>query len=306
MPDEAAAERIKVALYNIQVQEFLALISKELQNPGVPVVVSISKLRSKLLEISDSCIPSKILFRKANKKHNSHRPSPWFDNDCKQEKKLLNKARKMYQFALKNDLNGKKESLRNSYFSQRGKYHRTIKSKRKIYNEKRKEKLWNLKSCSPKEFWRTLGSSNKSNNMDFDKTTLFEYFSNLLNTRESHTVVSEHEVSEEEFQTDENLSRLINDTLNCKITLDEVKTMIDKLKTGKASGIDLITAELLKGLNELFLTVFTQLFNKIDDSGDFPEEWAVRIIVLMFKGGDKSNLDNHRGITLLSIFGNCS
>ena len=209
----------------------------------------------------------------------------------------------MYQFTLKNDLNRKKESLRSFYFSQRGKYHRTIKSKCKNNSEKRKEKLWNLKLCSPKEFWRMLGSSNRSNNMNFDKTTLFEYFSNLLNTRESHTVVSEHEVSEEEFQTDENLSRLINDNLNCKITLDEVKTMIDKLKTGKASGIDLITAELLKGLNELFLTVFTQLFNKIYDSGDFPEEWAVRIIVLLFKGGNKSNLDNYRGITLLSIFG---
>ena len=60
--------------------------------------------------------------------------------------------------------------------------------------------------------------------MNFDKNTLFEYFSNLLNTRESHTVVSENEVSEEEFHTDENLTRLINDTLNCEITLDEVKT----------------------------------------------------------------------------------
>ena len=65
-------------------------------------------------------IPSKILFKKANNKHNSHRPSPLFDVDCKQEKKLLNKVRKMHQFALKNDLNEKKESLRNFYFSQRG------------------------------------------------------------------------------------------------------------------------------------------------------------------------------------------
>ena len=153
VPDEATAERIRLALYDVRVHEFLALISNELQNPGVPVEVSISKLRSKLLEISEICIPSKILFKKAYKKHNSHRPSPWFDDDCKQEKKLLNKARKTYQFALKNDLNEKKESLRNFYFSQRGKYHQKIKSKRKVYNEKRKENLWNLKSCSPKEFW---------------------------------------------------------------------------------------------------------------------------------------------------------
>ena len=32
-------------------------------------------------------------------------------------------------------------------------------------------------------------------------------------------------------------------------------------------------------------------------------KWAVGIIVLIFKGGAKSSLDNYRGITLLSIFG---
>ena len=68
------------------------------------------------------------------------------------------------------------------------------------------------------------------------------------------------------------MGNLINDSLNCKITLQEVVTMIGKLNTGKASGIDLITAELLKGLDEPFLIVFTKLFNKIFDHDEFPEE----------------------------------
>ena len=65
----------------------------------------------------------------------------------------------------------------------------------------------------------------------------------------------------------------------------------------------MITSELLKHLNDKFYTVFVHLFNRILESGDFPEEWAIGIIVLLFKGGDKSSLDNYRGITLLSIFG---
>ena len=49
--------------------------------------------------------------------------------------------------------------------------------------------------------------------------------------------------------------------------------------------------------------VFTKLFNSLLNSGQFPEEWSVGIIVVLFKGGDKSDLNNYRGITLLSIFG---
>ena len=79
--------------------------------------------------------------------------------------------------------------------------------------------------------------------------------------------------------------------------------MIHDLKNGKAPGLDRISAELLKNLNEQFHKVFVQFFNRILERGDFPEEWAVGIIVLLFKGGDKGNLDNYRGITLLSIFG---
>ena len=40
---------------------------------------------------------------------------------------------------------------------------------------------------------------------------------------------------------------------------------------------------------------------KIFDSGEFPEEWAVGIIVILFKGSEKNDLNNYRGITLLTL-----
>ena len=304
--DDATAERIESALNNNQVKEFLSLIREELNNPGVPVEVSVAKLRSKLSEISESTILSKKPFKNANKKNGCRRACPWFDEECKLEKNLLNRARKAYQFALKNDSKLHKVSLRDNFFSQKKRYHKILKSKRKIYNENRREKLWNLKSFSPNEFWKMLGGQNKPSTIDFDKNTLFDYFNDLLSTNETHNLLPEAEEIVEQNQIDEYMGNLINDSLNCKITLEEVVTMIGKLNTGKASGIDLITAELLKGLDESFLIVFTKLFNKIFDHGEFPEEWAVGIIVLLFKGGDKSDLDNFQGITLLRIFGKLS
>ena len=46
--------------------------------------------------------------------------------------------------------------------------------------------------------------------------------------------------------------------------------MVEKLKSGKAPGLDLLNAELFKHLNGRYFTLFVKLFNKIVDSGDFP------------------------------------
>ncbi len=94
----------------------------------------------------------------------------------------------------------------------------------------------------------------------------------------------------------------IEKSLNRPITFFEVKNMIRKLKHSKSPGLDMICAELLKNPNDKFVEVFVALFNIILKSGEFPEEWAIGIVVLIFKGGDKSKLDNYRAITLLSIF----
>ena len=96
---------------------------------------------------------------------------------------------------------------------------------------------------------------------------------------------------------------LIDETLNRDISLEEVKLIAEKLRNVKALGLDMLTAELLKQANDNFMHVFTKLFNKLLKSGKFPEEWSVGIIVVLFKGGDETYLNNCRGITLLSIFG---
>ena len=91
--------------------------------------------------------------------------------------------------------------------------------------------------------------------------------------------------------------------LNAQFTFDEIKTMINKLKSGKAAGIDKIIAELLKNLDDDTVIILVNIFNKIFDSGEFPEEWALGIIVILFKGGERDDLNNYRGITLLSVVG---
>ena len=97
----------------------------------------------------------------------------------------------------------------------------------------------------------------------------------------------------------QDVENMVNESFN----FEEIKTMISKLKVGKAAGNDKIIPELLKNLYHHTLNVIIKTLNKIFASEEFPNESAVGIIVIIFKGGEKKDINNCRGITLLSIIG---
>ena len=82
-----------------------------------------------------------------------------------------------------------------------------------------------------------------------------------------------------------------------------VRRAIRRLKSGKAPGVDGITAELLKGVNEEFIQALWQVFAKCFEREEIPEEWARGVIVPIPKNQEVKKIENYRGITLLSIVG---
>ena len=136
-------------------------------------------------------------------------------------------------------------------------------------------------------------------NLAFSNNQLSSYFSTLIT--EDNRDTNEHEISVPSIDTMR--QNLIDETLNRDISVEEVKQMAKNLKTGKASGLDMLSAELLKQANITFMLVFTKHFNKLLQSGKFSEKWSIGILVVLFKGGDEKNLNNYRDITLSSIFG---
>ena len=280
-------------------------MNDQLRNKDIPVDSIIDSLRTKLIDISKKCFLVKTVFPKNDNQTRSD--NSWFDSECRDKKQKLNYNLKMYQESLRIINSGWSNisscDLRNAYFQQGREYKALLRSKRKLFLNSQKEKLWSLKSESPKKFWKKLNKGKNKVLLTFTNNQLFDYFDHLLNNDLDGSGNNQEVLRQHKCPLDASILSQIDTELNCPITMEEVQNMVANLKTGKAPGLDMISAELLKNLHYKLYIVFVRLFNRVFQSGDFPEEWAIGIIVLLFKGGIKSDLDNYRGITLLSIFG---
>jgi hypothetical protein len=85
--------------------------------------------------------------------------------------------------------------------------------------------------------------------------------------------------------------------LNVDITLVEVQQMFKKLKRHKAAGIDGIKPEFLLDVVVALQQPLLIAFNKILREG-YCESLSVGIIHALYKGGDYSQFDNYKGITV--------
>ncbi|KAK3569254.1 hypothetical protein QTP86_026594, partial [Hemibagrus guttatus] len=115
-----------------------------------------------------------------------------------------------------------------------------------------------------------------------------EYFEDLLNPTDTPSV-EEPEAEDSEVDS--------------FITQAEVTEVVLQLLGGKAPGVDEIRPEYLKSLDVVGLSWLTCLCNIAWRSGTVPLDWATRVVIPLFKKGDRRVCSNYRGITLLSLPG---
>ena len=80
--------------------------------------------------------------------------------------------------------------------------------------------------------------------------------------------------------------------------------MIKNLKKKKAAGHDQITNEAwIYGKEELIedLTVITVVLNGVWKGGEVPKEWKTGTIRPIYKKGERKEVENYRGITLMDM-----
>ena len=87
-------------------------------------------------------------------------------------------------------------------------------------------------------------------------------------------------------------------------SIEEVRTATESLSSGKASGQDGIPAELIKSCKSVLLPSIHKLIVRCWEEGRMPQDFKDAKIVTIYKNkGDRSDCNNHRGISLLSVVG---
>lgn len=105
----------------------------------------------------------------------------------------------------------------------------------------------------------------------------------------------------ERFENNE--FNIMFEELNIPITQDEIDKSIKQLSSNKSGGPDNYLNEFFIHGKVIFLPYLTKLFNKIFDLGYFPDSWSEGCIIPLHKKGSINEVNNYRGITLLSTLG---
>lgn len=83
---------------------------------------------------------------------------------------------------------------------------------------------------------------------------------------------------------------------------NEIIIIVNSLKEDSAPGCDNITVLDIKKNLDVLLPVLVDLYNKMLETCQFPEEFKIAKVTPVFKSGDKTNIKNYRPISLLTIF----
>ena len=93
------------------------------------------------------------------------------------------------------------------------------------------------------------------------------------------------------------------DELNIPFSRQEINLAISQLRTNKSAGPDKLLNEFFIHGKEILNSTLSILFNKLFEIGYFPKEWSEGFIIPLHKKGSINDVENYRGITLLSTLG---
>ena len=80
-----------------------------------------------------------------------------------------------------------------------------------------------------------------------------------------------------------------------------VCSLLDKLCKSKATGLDKISARLLRCCPDLLSESLTVIFNCSINTGIFPDEWKCSKVIPLFKHGERGDLNNYRPISIIPV-----
>ena len=78
-------------------------------------------------------------------------------------------------------------------------------------------------------------------------------------------------------------------------------SLINKLNKSKATGLDRISARLIRGCADLICEPICDIFNKSISQGKLPENLKTVRVTPLFKQGDRDDVNNYRPISVIPV-----
>jgi len=219
----------------------------------------------------------------------TNKDKPWFGPDCRKARKGYHRAKTKY---CKNKTIRNKENLKSSSKH----YKRTMNRYINKYKFSKTNKLRDMHSKNPKHYWKYINSLKSKSPTNMPSLDDFYDFFKDKNKNNSQ---------EDDFSLPENFLLNSQEMLNCPITESEVSLHISKLNNSKSpSPSDSILNEYIKNTQDIFLPLYTSLFNNVLNTGHLPKSWLEGYIIPIYKHkGTPSQPENYRPITILSCIG---
>jgi hypothetical protein len=268
----------------------------ELLNSNLDIIETFNNPNMSLNILYDTLyrLLSKFAPTKIKRVKRLHQPG-WFSEEVKIARKTRDKFKANKQWT--------------EYKIWRNKYLAIIKkNKKQFFNKSIEEKrdskyLWkNIKNVS--------GLDQESLNIPHALTVNDEKVQgrhNILNSLNSHFINVANIVSKRELQLEnyDLLKQQLQHKLkNFYFSLDsitpfEVCKIIDRLDVNKSTGLDGISAKILKICRDCLTPAIASIINSSIETGEFPDELKVAGVIPLHKGGTRDDPNNYRPISIL-------
>ena len=93
-----------------------------------------------------------------------------------------------------------------------------------------------------------------------------------------------------------------NDLIFTSVSVTTVLKVIKNLKNGKSPGPDRISTSLIKDAADLIFKPLAMIYNYSMETGTTPDFWKLARVTPIFKSSSKSDANNYRPISIISIF----
>jgi hypothetical protein len=245
---------------------------------GASHIWIVNNFASTIHEISFKLHGKKFI---SNKRVNNYKKALWFNNECKLAKSRFLDAKRIFHL-YPSDAN------KLNFLNLRKEFCLIKRRHRYAFNSKEKAKLSKMSKNEPRKFWKYIKKFSKKNNVNTSQIGMndfVEHFKNISNFGNNNG--NDEDLYQQQLFDTHNY--VICEEHDKTFTTDEISKVIRGLKRHKSCDLDDNVADFFIEANDFISPYLVIRFNRIFDTGIYPESWCKGTIVPIYNKGDPTN-----------------